>query len=608
MQRQITIFKNITVTTEPFYPTVSVIVDRIKRGKSKALIKKIRTIPEKKERDIYKKQLPSICFSGIFDKRANESVKTHTGLVAIDFDHLDNVKEFKRALSKDKYTFIVFVSPSGDGLKLIVKIPANIQTHKLSCKALKEYYKTEKLDNFEDIARVCYESYDPEIFVNSKSLVFHEKAKEEIKKEVVKGIETNIDIIFENLVTGVEKKDHYSDGNKHNFIVKIAGACNYFGIPEYLAAQKIIYKYQSTASYVKSKDFEDIVSRVYRSYSHDHNTAHFEKTGIAYNTKTKVKLSETFFNEIDVFSKDIIKLESVKKSMLEGFVTGKAKGKTTYFKEFDNHWKWRRKELTFVSGISNMGKSTFILQLALLRALKEGEKFGIFSPEQDPADDLYNDLIHMLVGKSTEPDHHNQMSMIEYEKAMEFIGNHFFYVHPSDASPTPDYINKCFEVLIDKYNIDGCITDPFNQLDNDWRKFNRDDLYISEFLGKEKRFAQVHNVYKIIVGHPVGGKLKKDSQGDYEKPNIYDYAGGSMWANKCDNILLYHRPYASSNPQHTLCQWISQKIKKRKLVGVPGTLDIYFDVMQNRFKDENGNSPFEKTEEFDFSDVEDIPF
>jgi twinkle protein len=613
MERQVTIFKNITDSKNPYYPKLSKIVDRIKTGNVKDLIEKIRTIQDKKDRDKYKKQLPSICFSGLFTHRANDAVKKHTGLVAIDFDHLENYKDFRESIIKDKYTFIAFKSPSGDGLKVVVKIPANIKTHHLSCKALKVYYKTNKLDNFEDIARVCYESYDPDIFVNPKSDVFKTLAEEKkVKRLQVTGHETNYDIIFDNIVKWIERFESYTDGNKHKFLVKFAGACNRFGMPDYLAIQKLTFKYQNAASFVKSEDFENIVRKVYGSYSHQHNISYFEKTGIAYDTITKVKLEDNFFNEVTANSKDIVYLDNVRNSMIEGFKTGKAKGETTHFLEWDDCWKWRKKEVTFVGGIGNIGKSTWFYQLCLLKAVKDGQKFAVFSPEQEPADDFYNDLIHAYIGKSTEPYHTNQMTMEEYSKGMDFIKDHFFYIFPETESPTPEYINRCFEYLVEKKGVDGCIIDPFNQLDNDWRKYNRDDLYLSEFLGKEKRFAQKHNVYKIIIGHPVGNKLKKDSQGDYEKPNLYDYAGGSMWNNKCDNIIMYHRPFATSNPRSTTCEWTSQKIKKRKLVGIPGTIQMKFDVYTNRFTNMEGISPLDKNNpdqtDFDFSDVTDIDF
>ncbi|MDD4515669.1 BT4734/BF3469 family protein [Massilibacteroides sp.] len=616
MDRKVTIFKDITDSKNAHYISIQNIVERIGTGKHKELVEKIRTIKDKSERDKFKKQLPSICFSGIFDQRGNNHCKSHSGLVAIDFDHLDNYDEFRKQIIKDKYTFLAFRSPSGDGLKIVVKIPAEIKTHHLSCKALAEYYKNEKLDSFEDIARVCYISYDPEIYMNHQSEIFTSLAVQKtVKRFDNVGYESDYDVIFDKLTGWLDKSDVYTDGNKHKYLVKLAGACNRFGIPRVSASQKIIYTYQNKATFVKSDDIEKIVNDVYSNYSHQNGISHFEKSGLAYDTVTKVELTERFFNEVEIASKDIIYLDNVRESMIEGFHTGKARGKTTYFEDFDKHWTWRKKEVTFVSGIGNMGKSIWVLQLALLRAVFDGEKFGIFSPEQDPADDLYNDLIHMYIGKSTEPYHSNQMTFAEYEKGMDFIKDHFFYVHPENDSPTPAYINKCFEVLINKHKIDGCITDPFNQLDNDWKKYNRDDQYISEFLTTEKSFAQKYDVYKIIVGHPIGAKLSRDKHGDYEYPKVYDYAGGSMWNNKADNILCYHRPFATSQPGNPCCNWMSQKIKKRKLVGVPGMIEMSFDIMSNRFKDSKGYNPLEtekinklNPDELNFNDIPDIDF
>ena len=180
----VTIYRDITSTKDPFHTPVEIIFKRIREGKSKAIIDKIRAEADKKERNNLKKQLPSICFSGIFANRSNDSISKHSGLVAIDFDHLgDNLQDVKKRMIADPYTFACFISPSGDGLKVIVKIPAKKITHADSCRALVDYYKNDKLDNFEDVARVCYESYDPEIYTNydSKEFTFL-KEKDKVKK------------------------------------------------------------------------------------------------------------------------------------------------------------------------------------------------------------------------------------------------------------------------------------------------------------------------------------------------------------------------------------------------------------------------------------------
>jgi hypothetical protein len=296
---QITIFKDILTVNTPYFVDISTIIDRIKTGKSKGLIERIRNEPDKKLRTELKKNLPSICFSGTFFKRANQSIIKHSGLVCIDFDHLENVQDFKNQIINDKYTFIAFISPSGDGLKVIIKIPANIETHANSCKSLKQYYKNDKLDNFEDVARVCFESFDSEIFYNENSEIYTELYKEETitKKVETHYINHDYDEIFNNLKKWIEGFDNYQDGNKHKFLVKFAGALNRFGVPEYISVQKLSYNYQYAAGKVAYKDFETIVKNVYSKYSNQFNISYFEKNQIAYERETKSNTPTEFFNE-----------------------------------------------------------------------------------------------------------------------------------------------------------------------------------------------------------------------------------------------------------------------------------------------------------------------
>jgi hypothetical protein len=96
-----------------------------------------------------------------------------------------------------------------------------------------------------------------------------------------------------------------------------------------------------------------------------------------------------------------------------------------------------------------------------------------------------------------------------------------------------------------------------------------------------------------LVIHPP--KLKKEASKDYDAPDIYDMNGGAMFANKLDNILTVHRPFKSSDPKNTTVEIIVGKIKKQKLVGVPGTQIFEFNVKDSRyylngFNPLNGNS------------------
>ena len=59
---QITIFKDIKSTSQPFYREVDLILNRIKDGASKDLVKMIRTEKDKTKRNLRKQSLPAVLF------------------------------------------------------------------------------------------------------------------------------------------------------------------------------------------------------------------------------------------------------------------------------------------------------------------------------------------------------------------------------------------------------------------------------------------------------------------------------------------------------------------------------------------------------------------
>jgi len=173
MSQVVTIFKNIRETETPFFKDVTYLLDRIKEGKSKDLCNKIRNEKNKTNRNDLKKQLPAICFSGKFNKRSDASIVEHSGLICLDFDGYPKKKEMledKERFQKNKYVFSVFVSPSGLGLKVLIKIPAEPDNHNKYFNSLKKEFDSPYFDTTsKNLSRVCYESYDPLLFLNTNS-------------------------------------------------------------------------------------------------------------------------------------------------------------------------------------------------------------------------------------------------------------------------------------------------------------------------------------------------------------------------------------------------------------------------------------------------------
>ena len=586
--QNVTIFQKITDVDNPHHVSIETIVSRIKSGKSRTTTDKLRACTDAKERTKIKRDLPAICFSGTFSRREDNALIKHSGLIAIDFDHVsERMADLRQRLEADPHTFMLFLSPSGDGLKLVVKIPPSEKTHPMSAAALSDYYNDENLDEFRDVSRVCFESFDPYIFYNPESIVFNtikevEKVKRVIQtKHPITDNHAILAKIEDRLISGGK---HYTDGNKHNFLVSMFGACNVFGIPVNEAVSMVSFKYRNAADKVDIRDFDRIAVSVYNNYSSQFGSCSFTEMGESIITETKVKISVVDM-DFEIPLKDVIYLDAVREDMLQAFHSGRSMGETTHFKTIDGRFRWSRGELTLFHGVMNQGKTTMWEQLCLMKSIIDGYKWAVFSPEQDPPSDFYDDLIHMYVGRNTLPNYGNQMSEADYIRGMDFIKNHFFYIFPEDDSPTPEYINTRFEAVIKKHKVDGCVIDPYNQLDNDIKKAGgREDMYLSSFLSKQKRFAQQHQIYMIIVAHPKG-TISKNGSGDFECPDIYDLAGGAMWGNKCDNIICVYRPFHRSAPGNGLTRLISQKIKKQKRNGTPGEVELIFDVAAMRYKE-----------------------
>ncbi len=165
------------------------VIEIIKYGYIKKDILHLR----KQNGEAYKKSkmmLPSITTSGTFTNRNSLSIKKHNGLIQIDIDEVEDYDYLYNKICNNQYTYICFRSPGGKGIKVIVKINPNIDTHLEQFNALELYFKNEfqvEIDSLcKDVSRCMLLSYDPFLFCNPFSDVFEElytPIKKEVKKE-----------------------------------------------------------------------------------------------------------------------------------------------------------------------------------------------------------------------------------------------------------------------------------------------------------------------------------------------------------------------------------------------------------------------------------------
>jgi len=243
MTSNITIFKNIRETETPFFRDMVSILHRIKEGATKGLVKSIRVEKDKTKRNELKKELPAICFSGTFNKRADISIIEHSGFICLDFDGYPKQKDLyedKEKFTKDKFVYSAFISPSGNGLKVLVKIPSDTDNHTNYFNALEKHFNSQYFDKTsKNISRVCYESYDPLIYINENSSLWDTIAEVEYKEKSVADTPT-IPITDENKIVDIlvkwwTKKFPMIEGQRNQNVYVLAMAFNDYGVNESLA-------------------------------------------------------------------------------------------------------------------------------------------------------------------------------------------------------------------------------------------------------------------------------------------------------------------------------------------------------------------------------------
>jgi hypothetical protein len=152
-------------------------------SKYKDKVEAIRTTEDKQTRGELKSHLPAITPSGLFSYRSQNSLLSHSGLIQIDIDDLDEGD--LEAIKKDLQTLdeIAYLgkSVSGKGLWGLIPIPKNPEFHRDYFEVLSQTFK-ELIgitldDKPKNVASLRGYSYDPEGYFNHSAIPFINKSK-----------------------------------------------------------------------------------------------------------------------------------------------------------------------------------------------------------------------------------------------------------------------------------------------------------------------------------------------------------------------------------------------------------------------------------------------
>jgi hypothetical protein len=153
--------------------TLRKVYNAIKGNYYQERTEKLRAISDVQQARKFKAANFDYCtFSGVFTTRSDKALVKHSDLLCLDFDHLPSVEKLRFQLLQDEYfdTQLLFVSPSGDGLKWIISIDTTATTHGNYFAAVANYilqtYGVAADKSGRDLSRACFLPHDPQAFIN----------------------------------------------------------------------------------------------------------------------------------------------------------------------------------------------------------------------------------------------------------------------------------------------------------------------------------------------------------------------------------------------------------------------------------------------------------
>ncbi|WP_312356135.1 VapE domain-containing protein [Empedobacter sp.] len=329
----VSIFKNFNEVVEN--QKIIEVLNDIKTGKYINVITYLRKSLAESKMEAYeraKKSLPAFTPSASFNGgRKLEFVTAYTQIVVLDIDKLtkEQLTNAKALAQETPYTYSAFISPSGNGLKIFVRVNSSQENHKEAFLALQKFYEeflSLAIDKSgKDVTRLCFVSYDTDLYLNENATVYPVISTEDLmpyieqSKEVIQESTAIVNndfatqnftsdylATYEHCVRFTEKKESYINGNRNNFVHLLACNLNRKGVPLPMAMGYILSDYNYDA-----KEVTATVNSAYKNVvEHNKSTLSISPNGEISEQSKSIKSSEDETDEEEEKPSFIDRLET----------------------------------------------------------------------------------------------------------------------------------------------------------------------------------------------------------------------------------------------------------------------------------------------------------
>lgn len=255
------------------------------------------------------------------------------------------------------------------------------------------------------------------------------------------------------------------------------------------------------------------------------------------------------------------------------------KPKNSCFGDMSKIFSIMRGQLTVVTGIPSHGKSSFC-DWYLLNLVKDyNMKLSMFSPEHSPMELHQTELIQKAVGRNfwKEKNGIPRITPVDIERYVNWANERIYTTLPEQGEDaTWDWIFDKFKEQMFSFGVDIFLIDAFNKI-----RLPRGNKIeeINDVLTRLTSFCQVNNVSVVLVAHPT--KMRKNDNGTYEIPTLYDVSGSADFRNQTHNGFAIHRYFESEN-QEGYTKFINLKTKFSFQGDITGNADFKWDEVSGR--------------------------
>ncbi|MBV7529022.1 VapE domain-containing protein [Chitinophaga sp. sic0106] len=227
----ISIYDSIKQTQNGKDIPVDIFLQYVQDGRWQDEVLAVRNAKSEEAHKQLKEALPYATISGKFVERKNSGLEQHSGFLCIDIDDVDDPNELKSIICPDKYVYAAFVSVSGKGLAVLVKISPDKHTEAFA--GLQEYFFTQYQQvidpSCKDVSRARFVSWDPHLYSNPYSTKFttYPKKQSAAAANVTKVIYVKSD--FDAIINEINGRGQDITGDYHTWLRIGFALADHFG-------------------------------------------------------------------------------------------------------------------------------------------------------------------------------------------------------------------------------------------------------------------------------------------------------------------------------------------------------------------------------------------